>query len=148
VALTPVSAGRAVKRARSAASGVLESKPAKEQPGALGPAMTSHEQMGLLWEQLQKQMLDLLAHGIAEPFQQRAFDKLDYSMKHYARFQRERGEELRSAHPAEPDAEELAVILKKIDRRIDELAEDRFKKLAGGKLPAHAMEAGSAGMDV
>jgi hypothetical protein len=112
------------------------------------PSAPIEDQLDLLWSQIQSQMLELLTYGIAAPFQQRAFDKLDFSMKQYGKLRRERAEETQHARPAEPDAEELAAILNKIDRRIDELAEDRFKKLAGGKLPAPAMETGSAGMDV
>jgi hypothetical protein len=112
------------------------------------PSASIEDQLDLLWSQIQSQMLELLTHGIAIPRQQRAFDKLDFSMRQYGKLRRERTEEAHHARPAEPDAEELADILNKIDRRIDELAEDRFKKLAGGKLPAPAMDAGCARMDV
>jgi hypothetical protein len=112
-----------------------------------GPSMSIEDQLDLLWGQLQSQMLELLTHGIAAPFQQRAFDKLDYSMKQCAKFKRERAEDLRHARPHEPDPEELAAILDKIDRRIDALAEDRFKNLVEGKLLASGERSGCAGMD-
>ncbi len=102
------------------------------------------EHLDQLWSQLQSQMLTLLTQGIAAPFQQRAFDKLDFSAKQYAKLRRERVEELRHARPAEPDPEELAAILDKIDRRIDALAEDRFKNLVEGKLLAAGERSGCA----
>jgi hypothetical protein len=107
------------------------------------------DQLDRLWIQLQSQMLTLLAHGVAAPFQQRAFDKLDFSMKQYAKLRRERAEELRIAKPDEPNAEELAAILNKMDMRIDALAEERFKKkLAQRELHAPAADGRRAGMDV
>jgi hypothetical protein len=116
-------------------------------PAPAGPSVCPDDQLDLLWGQLQSQMLELLTHGIAAPFQQRAFDKLDYSMKQCAKFQRERAEDLRHARPREPDPEELAAILDKIDRRIDALAEDRFKNLVDGKLHRAGKNSSSAGMD-
>ena len=117
-------------------------------PASDGLAASVEERLDLLWSELQKQMLELLSHGVAAPFQRRAFDKLDYSMKQYAKARRERADNMLNTQSAEPDAEELAAILNKIDRRIDELAEDRFKKLAGGKFLADAVDDDGAGMDV
>jgi hypothetical protein len=132
-----------------AAADSLTDSQSSAAPVPHSASVSAEDQLDLLWSQLRSQMLELLTHGIAAPFQQRAFDKLDYSMKQYGKLRRERAEDSsRNTAQAEPDAEELAAILNKMDRRIDELAEDRFKKLAGGKLPAPAMEAGRAGMDV
>jgi hypothetical protein len=111
-------------------------------------ALPNDAQIGLLWLELQGQLLNLLAQGVVAPFQQRAFDRLDYSMKQYGRLLRERAEEQRGTRADEPDADELAAILDKIDRRIDALAEDRFKNLVGGGVHATAMDEGRAGMDV
>ena len=173
MASVPASAERTNRRARknSAAARVTDAEnttrrrrrqslplaaPADQQPASqASPAPVPHsgsksieEQLDLLWNQLQSQMLELLTHGIAVPLQRRAFDKLDFSMKQFGKLRRERAEELRHARPAEPNAEELAAILDKIDRRIDALAEDRFKNLVGGQLHAAGNDSGSAGMDV
>jgi hypothetical protein len=121
---------------------------ASKAPLPNGLSVSIEDQLDLLWSQLQSQMLELLAHGIAAPFQQRAFDKLDYSMKQFGKLQRERAGDPRNTAQAEPDAEELAAILNKMDRRIDALAEERFKKLAQRELHASAADGGSAGMDV
>ncbi len=112
------------------------------------PSVSIEDQLDLLWDQLQSQMLELLTHGVAAPFQQRAFDKLDYSMKQFGKLERERAEGRRNTAQAEPDAEELAAILNKMDRRIDALAEERFKKLAQRELHAPAVDGSRAGMDV
>lgn len=133
------------RRRREAPPGALADE---APPAPANPSRPTEDQLDLLWGELQKQMLELLSHGVAAPFQRRAFDKLDYSMKQYAKARRERADNMLSAQTAEPDAEELAAILNKIDRRIDELAEDRFKKLGGGEFHAPAMDESGAGMDV
>jgi hypothetical protein len=115
-------------------------------PGS--PILVIEDQLELLWDRVQRQMLELLTHGAAAPFQQRAFDKLGYAMKHYGKLSRERAEEMRAARPQEPDADELASILNKMDRRIDELAQDRFKRLAQRELYDAAADGCRAGMDV
>ena len=146
MASAPIASPKAHRRARSNA-GVFaperSEEPAARQrrrsaaPGAVAaaaenrPAASMGEQLDLLWTGIQQQMLELLTRGMAAPFQRRAFDRLDFSMKQFAKVRRERAEEPRGAFPAEPDAEQLAVMLDKMDRRIDELVEDRFKKLAG-----------------
>ena len=117
-------------------------------PDVDSPSTSIEDQLDLLWSQLQRQMLELLTHGIAAPFQQRTFDKLDYAMKQCGKLRRERAEDPRSAARAEPDADEVAAILDKMDRRIDALAEERFKKLAQRELHAPGTDGSRAGMDV
>lgn len=126
------------------------SAPAAPAPDVLAPdgSASIDNQLGLLWNSLQRQMLELLTQGIAAPPQKRAFDRLDYAMKQYGKLRRERAEDLRGAKPEEPDADEIAAILDKMDRRIDALAQERFKKLAQGKLHAPGTDGGSAAMDV
>ncbi len=126
----------------------LEASQPVAAPLSAGPSQSIEDQLDLLWGELQRQMLELLTHGVAAPFQQRAFDKLDYSMKQCAKLGRERAENTRLASPRNLGAEELAAMLNKMDRRIDELAEDRFKKLAQRELHASAADGGRAGMDV
>ena len=132
----------------AAAADSLTDPQSSAAPVPHSPSVSIDDQLDLLWEQLQRQMLELLTHGIAAPFQQRAFDKLDYSMKQFGKLQRERAGDPRNTAQAEPDAEELAAILNKMDRRIDALAEERFKKLAQRELHAPGTYGSRAGMDV
>jgi hypothetical protein len=131
-----------------AAADSLTDSQSSAAPVPNGASVTAEDQLDLLWSQLQSQMLELLTHGIAAPFQQRAFDKLDYSMKQFGKLQREKAEDPRNTAQAEPDADELAAILNKMDRRIDALAEERFKKLAQRELHAPEADGRRAGMDV
>jgi hypothetical protein len=131
-----------------AAADSLTDSQSSAAPVPHSSSVSAEDQLDLLWGQLQSQMLELLTHGIAAPFQQRAFDKLDYSMKQFGKLQREKAEDPRSTAQAEPDAEELAAILNKMDRRIDALAEERFKKLAQRELHSAEADGRRAGMDV
>ena len=109
---------------------------------------SGEEKLGLLWADIEDQMLALLAQGLAAPFQRSAFNKLEYAMKHYEKQLAKRAEQPNHSAAAALDADELAALLGKIDRRIDALAEDRFEKLAGTELHDPGADAGRPGMDV
>jgi hypothetical protein len=131
----------------AAAANPLAASQGSAAPVPNSPSVSIENELDLLWSQLQRQMLKLLTHGIAVPHQQRAFDKLDYSMKQFGKLRREQAGDPRNTAQTEPDAEELAAILDKMDRRIDALAEERFKKLAQRELHAPAADGSRAGMD-
>lgn len=101
-----------------------------------------------LWALIEQRLFELLTAGTVSLAQKRGYEKLELAMRQYEKLRRLRSEDQQNAPPAEPDADELAAILDKIDRRIDELANERFKKLADGQFHADAMENGGAGMDV
>jgi hypothetical protein len=140
------------RRRRSLPSAAAADPPALPQtssaPVPHSAFVSAEAQLDLLWSELQNQLLKLLAQGLVLPLQQRAFDKLDFSMKQYGKLRRERAADPRGAAQAEPDADELAAILNKMDRRIDALAEERFKKLAERKLLAAGADDRCAGVDV
>ena len=126
----------------------LPPRRASAQAGASAQDEPLGLRMELLWAGIQKEMLSLLAHGLAAPFQRSAFDKLAYAMKHLEKLQAMAAAEKEKSGPSELDPDELAALLAKIDRRIDALAEDRFKKLGDGELHNPGNDASHAGVDV
>ena len=80
----------------TSAQGCRRAAPLLEADFSVPDRQTSiDDKLGLLWGALQCQMLELLTHGVAAPFQRRAFDRLDYSMKQYGKLRLERADEVR-----------------------------------------------------